>query len=107
MNFLCICAGGNIRSRAVAHHLMYRLGHEALSASHDKQGDVTLVMLCEWADRIVLAQPQYIERIPARYRTKVKVLDIGPDEFGSPWHFILQEKVQKLVGEWAEKGFAV
>lgn len=107
MKFLCICAGGNIRSRAFVHHLMYRLGHDALSASHDKQKDDTLATLCAWADRIIVVQPEYTARIPADHKRKVKVLDVGPDEFGSPWHFILQDKVQQLVGEWAQKGFQI
>lgn len=105
MKFLVICAGGNIRSRAFVHHLMYRMDHEALSASHDKQRDDTLETLCAWADRIVVVQPQYAERVPPAHKGKVKVLDVGPDDFGSPWHFILQDRVQKFVLGWAQDGF--
>lgn len=107
MKFLVICAGGNIRSRAFVHHLMYRLGFEALSASHDRQTDGTLALLFDWADRIVVVQPQYAARVTPDHRHKVKVLDVGPDEFGSPWHFILQYKIQCLISEWAKSGFAV
>lgn len=107
MKFLVLCAGGNIRSRAIVHHLMYRLGKDALSASHEKQPEDTLAMLCAWADRIVVAQPHYVERINPMFRDKVKVIDVGPDSYGSPWHFILQEQVTRLIGEWEKEGFAL
>ena len=107
MKFLVICAGGNIRSRSFVHDLMYRRGHEAMSASHDKQTDETLKMLFEWADRIIVVQPKYAERVTSDHKHKVKVLDVGPDEFGSPWHFILQDRMQQLVVEWEKSGFAL
>ena len=105
MKFLCVCAGGNIRSRAFVHRLMYHLGQDALSMSHDKQPDDTLRMLCGWADRIIVIQPGYAVRIPAEHRRKVKVMDVGPDEFGSPWHFILQERMRNLLDPWAQAGY--
>jgi hypothetical protein len=105
VKFLCICAGGNIRSRAFVHRLMYTQGQDALSASHDKQSDGTLRILCEWADRIILIEPQYGARLPAEYRNKVKVLDVGPDVFGSPWHFLLQDKMRGLLDPWAAAGY--
>lgn len=86
---------------------MYRRGQEALSVSHDKQATETLAMLGAWADRIVLAQPHYVERIPVAHRHKIKVIDVGPDSYNSPWHFILQEQVQRLMAEWQKEGFVV
>ena len=105
MKILCICAGGNVRSRAFAHRLLYELGHDALSASHDKQSEATFTMLCDWAERIIVVQPEYLGRIRPVYRPKAKVLDVGPDVYGSCWHFVLQAKVRDLLDPWAAKGF--
>jgi GMP synthase-like glutamine amidotransferase len=105
MKFLAICAGGNIRSRAFAHHLMYRLGHQALSASGEKQDADTMTMLCAWADRIILLTPEYAASIPSAYRSKVKVFAVGPDLYGSPWHFEMQAIVHRCIEPWAKLGF--
>jgi hypothetical protein len=107
MKFLVICAGGNVRSRAFVHYLMYDLGQDALSASHDKQSEATLNMLCDWADRIVVVQPEYAARIRPTHRSKVKVMDVGPDNYGSCWHFLLQAKMRPMMDAWAKTGYAV
>lgn len=107
MKFLAICAGGNVRSRAFVHHLMYDLGQEALSASHDKQDPATWAMLCNWADRIIVAEPKFLERIAPCDRPKTKVMDVGPDVYGSCWHFVLQARMRAMVDEWARRGYAL
>lgn len=107
MKFLTVCAGGNIRSRAAAYRLMYHHDQDALSASADKQPEETFRMLCAWADRIVIMQPQFVARIPAAARIKVVLCDVGEDNYGSPWHFELQEKVKRFLDIWAKNGFAL
>ena len=106
MKILAVCAGGNIRSRALAYRLMYHHGQDALSASADKQAQDTWRMLCDWADRIVLMQPHFAGRIQDGYKAKVRICDVGEDLYGSPWHFQLQEKVAAFCVPWAASGFA-
>ena len=84
---------------------MYDLGHDALSASHDKQSDGTLHMLCDWADRIIVVQPEYAARIRPIHQPKIKIMDVGPDSYGSCWHFLLQAKMRSLMGTWAQAGY--
>lgn len=107
MKFLCICAGGNVRSRAMAWALMELHRQEALSVGAQYNRPETIAMLCEWADRIVVMEPSFVTAVPVQLRTKVAVCDVGEDLYGSPWHFILQDKVKKFATDWSRRGFAV
>jgi hypothetical protein len=100
MRFLCVCEAGTVRSGAAAHGLKYYFGQEALTASHAKLKDDTLEMLCTWADRIVLMQPKFGDRISDQFKNKVKVLDVGQDTWGNPLDKGLMDKVLDLLQEW-------
>jgi predicted protein tyrosine phosphatase len=107
VKFLCICAGGNIRSRAMVHALMDIHHQEALSAGAERNNPETFKMLSAWADRIVVMQPQFAAAVPAEHRKKIVICDVGPDVYGSPWHFILHNKVRTFADAWKTRDFAV
>lgn len=63
--------------------LNYKYGQDALACGWEPNSDETKAMLYEWADMIVPMQAEFVERIPERYRDKVKVvLEVGPDRWG-------------------------
>jgi predicted protein tyrosine phosphatase len=105
MKILTICHGGNVRSRAMAYILMERHKHDALSAGAGYQKS-TIEWLCDnWAERIVLMQPQFMNVIPQKHRHKVHVCDVGEDNYGSPWNFILIERCATFATNWATRGW--
>lgn len=82
MRFLCICEGGNVRSRAMAYVLHDLKGHEAIPIGRRWASLTTLHMMCLWADVVVVMQPEIASCVPKEFRSKVKVVDVGPDRYG-------------------------
>lgn len=83
--YLCVCAGGNVRSHALAYYLKSK-GHAAIPIGTDHFGADELIGLVEWADVIyTVDRPQYdmmLSRIPEEHRSKVINLPIGRDRWG-------------------------
>lgn len=107
MRFLCVCEAGTVRSGAAAHALKYYFGQEAIAASHSKLLDDTMEMLFEWADRIVLMQPHFVDRIPEVYRHKVKVCDVGKDVWMNPLAPLLLAKVLEFMQKWSSEDWKI
>lgn len=107
MKFLTICAGGNIRSRAMAYILMERHQQDALSAGANYQPQTIAHLTTTWADRIIVMEPKFMEVVPVNHRNKVKVCDVGEDTYGSPWNFLLIDHCAAFAKDWASRGFAL
>ena len=97
MKILCICQGGNVRSVACGYVLKYMYGVDAVAASWEKNSPETLDMLCRWADAIFVMQPEFVEKVYEPYRTKVHVIDVGPDVWFNSLHPELIDKVNGLL----------
>lgn len=84
MKVLCVCEGGNVRSRALAYVLHDLMGHEAIPVGVRWMTAETMILLGMWADRIVVMQPHLAERLTVipRLHEKLRVLDVGPDTYG-------------------------
>ncbi len=74
-----MCQGGNSRSVALAYLLKYKYGVDALACSWEKNSEATRRMLFGWADKIFIMQAHFLEHVPAEFRTKTQVIDVGPD----------------------------
>ena len=83
--FLCVCQNGNNRSVFLAFRLK-RHGYEALAAGWNTTSPETFGMLCDWADRIVVMEAAFIDRVPLGWHPKVTVMDVGPDKWGPKCH---------------------
>jgi predicted protein tyrosine phosphatase len=94
MKVLCLCHGGNVRSVALAFVLKHEHGHEAIAAGQWTCSPKTMHMLCKWADKIVVMQPQIAECVPPPFRAKTVCVDVGPDRFGVYIHPDLLEMVR-------------
>jgi len=105
MKILCICEGGNVRSGALAYQLK-NLGIDALALGWRYNTLETLGMLAEWADYIILMQPwqNVVYSLPG-FQAKIRVLDVGPDRWGSNTHPELHTIIQPHVAEWKDRGF--
>ncbi len=96
LKFLCVCAGGVVRSVTLAAMLKYWFDHDALAASIDKNVGETMTMLCEWADTIVVMDGWmlgwFLEQYGEKYDGKLKLVPVGPDKWGMSNH-------DDLIGE--------
>jgi len=86
MKILCVCEGGNVRSVACAYVFKYEYGYDALAVSSRKNNLETHQMLWEWADRIIVMQPEFKRFILPQYQVKVTTYDVGPDVWGNCLH---------------------
>ena len=86
MKILCVCQGGNSRSVAMAYVLKYHFGHDALACSAEKNSAETLVYLYDWADKIIVMQPEFVGVIPLRMYEKVIRFDVGRDRWMNGLH---------------------
>jgi len=82
VKILCVCEGGNVRSRALAYVLHDLKGHEAIPVGTRWMQRETWNLLGQWADRIVVMQPHLQAFVPTAFQFKVRVLDVGPDTYG-------------------------
>jgi len=96
MKILCVCEGGNVRSVACAYVFKYEHGHDALAVSTRKNNLETHQMLWEWADRIVVMQPEFKRFVLPQYQGKVFICDVGPDR----WFNCLDPELVLLIRAW-------
>lgn len=96
MKVLCMCAGAVSRSVGLAYLLKVR-GHDALAISFEYNSSETVHMLCKWADRIITVMPVYEKYIPAAYRKKLTIYNIGYDRWAHPMHPDLVSTLEKMI----------
>jgi len=104
MKVLTICSAGTVRSVSMAHVLKARYGIDAIPAGHDLNSQETLDMLSDWADKIIVMQPQYATGLPARNAHKIIVVDVGPDIWGNPLHPGLLRKTTRIARDLVGRG---
>ena len=88
MKVLVLCQGGNCRSVAIGYLLKYvsKYKHDAIAAGWEGNTQDTIDMLSEWADRIIIVQPEFISHVQKKYYKKVVVIDVGPDRWFNSLH---------------------
>jgi predicted protein tyrosine phosphatase len=97
MKVLTVCHGGNVRSVALAYVLKNRVDADALACGWAVNSAQTIAMLCEWADRIIVVQEHYREKIPMKYRDKLAVYDVGRDRWLNSLDPQLRSMFQRMV----------
>jgi hypothetical protein len=105
MKILVLCDQGNNRSVTVAHHLKY-WGHDVLAAGLKTNSQATLLMLCDWADRIIFTEGSQIAELGTIWWRPIKELseksqlwDIGPDIYKRPFNPELLAIVRRMMEE--------
>lgn len=94
-----MCAGANVRSIGLKYLLRYKYGHESLACGQDANSKETIEMLCNWADYIIVVEPDYIKFIPEKYQSKMFCYNIGIDRFGYAFHPELLDGFDKMIVE--------
>jgi len=103
--FLCVCAGGTVRSGALAWSLRYNFSQKRVfQASHDKSPDEDLRVLADWADYIIVLEKQFAPKFE-KWKDKIRVLDVGPDIWLNPLHKDLQKIVSEAAQKWSQKNW--
>ena len=103
MKVLCLCSYGNVRSSCLARQLKDYYYQEALVAGLAANSSITLKMLAEWADLILVAcelDPAiYIENFPYQKVPLQFSFNPGPDKWQTPSHpelvAIMTEKIEQ------------
>ena len=99
MNILCVCQRGNSRSVALAYIFKDVYGQDALAMGISAASDDTKSMLYEWADIIILVDQKYEDEIPAEYKKKLQIWDVGSDKYFLGFHPELLELYRKYIDE--------
>lgn len=89
--YLCVCAGGNVRSHSLAFILKNTYNREAIAVGHLNVSPDTMNTLCEWADVIVVLQDYMVKEIPDKFKDKLRLFDVGDDRWGVYIHPELHE----------------
>jgi predicted protein tyrosine phosphatase len=97
MKILCCCSEGANRSVTLAHILRYAPDFETMTVGLKYNSDATVMMMFEWADKILLVERWMITLVPKRYEHKVKIVDIGPDIYPRPYNPELYAKIKRLL----------
>ncbi len=80
--FLCVCAGGNSRSHAMAFMLKNYWHVQAIAIGVATGTSLpTLDMLFEWADEIVIMHSELYGHVPAQFDDKKTLCDVGEDTY--------------------------
>lgn len=104
--FFTMCQGGNVRSVGLAYAIKHH-GQEALAGGWETLSPESIRMLCEWADFVMPMQTEFVKYIPVEYHLKMRVIDVGPDVYGTPLHPVLQEFFFRIVPEWKDRHWAI
>lgn len=54
-------------------------------------------VLCEWADRVLILDSSYLEKIPTKFHGKVMDFHVGPDKWVNPYNSELREILDRMV----------
>lgn len=98
MKILTVCDQGINRSVQFAHLLKY-LKHDTLPVGLKTTSAETLQMLYQWADVIILTEEKQLMEIPGDYHKKVKVWDVGPDNYPRPFNPELNAIARRFIKE--------
>lgn len=96
-----------MRSVGLAFVLKHKHGQEAIAASWRFLSEATIRMLCEWANYVVVMQAEFARFVPEAARAKLRVVDVGPDHYHSPFHPGLISFYTEVAADWAARNFLV
>lgn len=98
MRIVCMCQRGNCRSVSLAYLLKdYFGGHDAVAIGWQTAGKELKDFLFNWAEKIYVLEGYMVAHVPAEYKDKVKVFDVGPDGYGNSHNPVLTEKLKGML----------
>ena len=78
---LCICQKGNMRSVACAYLLKKKYKIDALACGMRTSHRDTVLMLCNWAELVIVLRAHYKDELPTEVQKKTIVIDVGTDRW--------------------------
>jgi len=105
MKIVTMCQGGHVRSVALKYILRYLNAghHDVIACGWEGNTLETRRMLFDWADVIVIMEPQFEEHVPSEFHCKADgtrrlfCYNVGPDRFGTPFHPELQDLLMSMI----------
>ena len=94
---LCICQNGNCRSVATCYCLKKRGYKNVIATGWNNTSSETLKMLCDWADKILVAKPSHGDMLPNGKEKIDQVFTIGDDKWLNPMNKELKEIINKQL----------
>lgn len=94
-----MCQVGTSRSVALGYVLKYTFGIDTLACGWGANTQETINMLCTWADRIIVVQSQFVEKVPVEFHPKVSVYDVGEDIWSSSTHPDLLKIFEGMIAQ--------
>ena len=96
IKILTVCHQGNCRSVATRWCLIKRGYRNVISTGCMSTNPETLQMLCDWADKILVAKPKHGKPLPDNAQDKIdKRFTIGEDL----WHNPMNKKLQDIANK--------
>ncbi len=97
MKVLCVCEKGNSRSVGCAFLLKKKYHVDALACGVVTASFGTLLMLCNWADLIIVMATRFKAMLPDSVQHKVLIIDVGTDRYFRGWRGDLLEQCDKVL----------
>ncbi len=98
MNILIMCIRGDHRSVCMASELRNaKKQRDVITCGAYTFSQETLVMLYDWADKIIVVDPKVQEAVHPEYRDKMIVLDMGDDPWGPNFNPIFIGRAHALI----------
>jgi len=83
----------------LAYILKYERGLDALACGWEPNTSETKEMLYNWADKIIVMEAGFVNKIPETHRSKVLVCDVGPDRWGHSMDSDLGNVIRRKLDE--------
>lgn len=90
-----------MRSAAVAFHLKVYHQVDAVAVGLVYNSPAVIALLCEWAERIWVAEAEMVDALPEAARSKVMGEPIGPDVWGYSCNAQLMDFSASIANELA------
>lgn len=98
MNILIMCIRGDHRSVCMASILRNeKKQRDVITCGAYTFSQETLVMLYDWADKIIVVDPKVQESVHPEYRDKMVILDMGDDPWGPSFAPQFKDRAHELI----------
>lgn len=102
-----MCEGGVVRSVAMACVLKANHNQDAIACSWKWNPPETRRLLYAWADYIVLMESYFIKHVPKKFHHKTRVVDVGPDRYGSSMNLELCSFLLDVTNGWSARDWEI
>jgi len=103
MRVLALCAGGNVRSAAMAWRLK-NCGVDAVPAGLIDNSPELIRDIGRLVDKVIVMDKDLLPKLPAELLPKMILADVGPDIWGNSLHPDLVKRIHTIHNVWNAQG---